>query len=144
MPTASFAYPSEDGHQAVSLENLHRYCAQRKLSQQAALQKAIELYFAGRRTDDGHLFPVAAFRREGLAPQNGQPLKKLEALFESFGLSIEKPAPVLCNARIDVEFPEQEEVGSCTLPRFLEQCEFIDEPPQQVIQHAVWQLVTRF
>lgn len=144
MPTASFAYPSEDGHLAVSLENLHRYCAQRKLSQQEALQKAIELYFDGKRTDDGHLFPVAALRREGLAPYDGQPLKKLETLFESFGLLTEKPAPVRCNAKIDIEFPEQEKEGNCTLLRFLEQCETIDEPPQLVIQHAVWQLVTRF
>lgn len=144
MPIASFAYPSEDGHQAVSLENLHRYCTQRKLSQQAALHQAIKLYFDGMRSDDGHLFPVAEFRRLGMAAPAGQPLRQLEALFESFGLSTEKPAPVLCNARIDVEFPEQEEEGRFRLPFFLERCKALDASPQEVIQHAVWLLVNRF
>lgn len=141
MPRVKFNYPSEDGHLAVSLKTLRAYCAERKLDQQAVLQKAIRLYFDGLRDDNGNLFPIADNRRKNADMPSD--FSGLKALFAAHGLEVPKHPPVPRNDSIEVVFPEQEKEGELSLKTFLSQCRYIAEPPEELIQHAVWQLVVK-
>lgn len=141
MPCVRFNYPSENGPLAVSLPTFQAYCAERELDQQATLHTAICQYFEGLRDDNGKLFPIADNRiRYAIMPSG---LRGLKALAADYGIEIQSSPPVLRHDSIEVEFPERPERGRVTLSSFLRRCHFLAEMPEKVIQHAVWQFVTR-
>ncbi|WP_024302971.1 hypothetical protein [Pseudogulbenkiania sp. MAI-1] len=141
MPRIRFDYPGEDGHLAVSLATFQAYCAEHELDPQAALHQAICQYFAGLCDDNGKLFPIADNRIRHAAMPSG--LRGLKALAAAYGFEIRSYPPVPRHDSIEVAFPECPEEGRVTLSAFLRRCRFLAETPEEVIQHAVWLLVTR-
>lgn len=141
MPRYRFDFPSEDGHLAVSLPTFLTYCAEHALASETALHTAIWQYFEGLRDDNGKLFPIAdnRLRHAGMSPGH----QGLKALMAAYGLEIRTYPPVPRQDSIELEFPARPEEGRVTLSAFLRRCRFLAETPEELIQHAVWQLVTR-
>lgn len=131
-----FDCPSEDGHLAISLPALLAYCAEHALASEAALHTAIWQYFEGLREDNGKLYPIADNRlRLADMPRGHQGLRVLSA---AYGLEIRSYPSVPRMDSIKQEFPAQPEEGRVTLSAFLRRCRFLAEPPEELIQHAVW------
>lgn len=141
MPRVRFNYPSENDPLAVSLPTFLAYCAEHALALEAALHTAIWQYFEGLRDDNGKLYPIADNRLRRADMPRGH--KALRALSATYGLEIQTYPPIPRQDSIELEFPAQPEEGRVTLSAFLRRCRFLAETPEELIQHAVWQLVTR-